>query len=119
MDILNIHEYLEEIIPTLPSGLVVSPYLGYLQRAASLFPGTPARCAVFECRLEPANAQIDCLFIHTRADRNLLVERNAHLDMEAFASVHPVWKRILDFYRAWAQPGSPLYFKCTYCNSRI
>ncbi len=104
--------YLELIKPHIPEELISEESYTNIRRIALHIPGALAFSTFgFECRLGTPTANADFLF-SLQSDNSgpeILAGKLPDNDFPPEFFNYPVWSRIRDFGRLWADPPSPLY----------
>jgi hypothetical protein len=109
----SLNSYLDIIAPHLVPALVCEENLSDIGSIARFFPGQITSFFGFECRLGEKASLADFLLCIKAIDggREILAGYQSELNVpEAFFD-RPIWRRIRNFCRHWADPTSPLYEK--------
>lgn len=108
----SLAQYLDLIRPHIPEGLVSKESYSDIRRIALHIPGALAFSTFgFECRLGALETDADFLFsLHSdNSGPDILAGKLPDNDFPPEFFDYPVWNRIRDFGRLWADPPSPLY----------
>jgi hypothetical protein len=108
MDDPPMRDTLSRILPTIMPGLIRPSASDSLLDVAGRFPSDLTRWVGMECRLDPADRQVDFGFIVSRSARNTYLQVDPTLAQPPFSWNHPVWARLREFFLTWGQPGSYL-----------
>ena len=108
--IWSLGETLKFIEAYLPGQLVSPQAFSHVQTIANLLPEAMS-AHYFECRLAAKTHQLDfatCVMA-SKGGREILAGHNATADLPPILLQHPLWRRVREFFRCWADPTSPLY----------
>jgi hypothetical protein len=103
-------ETLRLIEPYVPAQLVAPELFARIKTVAAQLPD--AMSAYFlECRLGPEASQVDFLTCITALNgaRQVLAEQDIAAVLPSRLLTQPLWGRIYEFWKQWADPASPLY----------
>ncbi|MCP3100114.1 hypothetical protein LZ198_14655 [Myxococcus sp. K15C18031901] len=105
----SMEDYLRLAVPSVPSALISAESLAPILALARRLP--PCSSSGFECRLGDDAPVADFLVNLLPADGSRAAFAGHHPDHQPpDAFLHsPVWQRVRDYCRAWAQPDSPLH----------
>lgn len=106
---LKIVDYLDLAIPHLSPALVPTPSLAMMRPVAEAFPAALTRCFGIECRLGDRATTADFAFSITPSERDIFFGDQNQRGFDPSLLQHPLWKRIVEFLRVWADPASALH----------
>lgn len=101
---------LQLINPVLPSTLVSAEGAGRIKALAQYLPGAVTAFFGFECHLGDETPLADFLLAVTATEggRDILTGGNPVAGLPPLLQAQPIWQRLVNFCRCWADPGSPL-----------
>ncbi|VEP15567.1 conserved hypothetical protein [Hyella patelloides LEGE 07179] len=106
-----VNDYLSAIAPHVSEALISPESFSDINYVAQTLPSAITDFFGFECRLGEKAAQADFLLSVRAAigGREILAGYKSEPSLPAANFNHPVWKKVRNFSRHWANPVSPLY----------
>ena len=105
--------YISVISKDIPPALIGPDNLSEINEIAALFPAKASSFFGFESRLGEAAPRVDFL-LHIQASeggREILAGHDSENLLPENIQGNPVWKRVINFCKDWAEPSSDLHQK--------
>lgn len=99
---------LDALAAYLPPALVTPAGYRSAREVAAQLPAALTRWTYLECRLGGRPAPVDVIVEIDSAGRNILTGANRALAPGPGVEADPVWARVVELCRRWADPASPL-----------
>jgi hypothetical protein len=105
---ISLAHTLDALAAYLPPVLVSPGGYGAAREVAAQLPAALTRWTYLECRLGGRPAPVDVIVEVDAAGRDILTGANRALAPGPALAAAPVWARVLEVCRRWADPASPL-----------
>jgi hypothetical protein len=106
-----LNDYLTVLAPHFGKALISSESLANIEAVAKNLPGETTSFFGFECRLGEKAPKADFLLCVAAGEvgREILAGSQPKINLSEALQQHPIWNRVSNFCRNWANPASSLH----------